>query len=149
MKSSLPQCYRDPSIKNTHTHTLESRLRASQSRFQDLASKTPCADSGKQVDSDSSQITKILQYLLFLPIYFVSFPKVLFLFIYFFNLFCCLNTKTKSNRKLQSQHQSGTEPGYVNWFVVPKVLEEQRKKFLLLKLGPHPYVSIVFFYLYN
>lgn len=55
LKSSLPQCYRDPGIKITHAHTLKSRLRASQSRLQsDLTSKTLCADSGKQVDGDFS-----------------------------------------------------------------------------------------------
>lgn len=75
-----------------------------------------------------------------------SLTFVVFLgFFCFLNLMCGLSTKNKSNRKLHSQHQSGTEPGYVNWFVVPKFLEERRKKFLLLKLGPHPYVSIVFF----
>lgn len=98
------------------------------------------------INSKNSAISSFSSCLL--RVFSQSLGFVVFLFC-FLNLMCGLSTKTKSNRKLHSQHQSGTEPGYVNWFAVPKFLEERRKKFLLLKLGPHPYVSIVFFYLYN
>lgn len=98
------------------------------------------------INSKDSAISSFSSHLLCVFSQRLGFVVVLFCF---FNLMCSLSTKSKSNRKLDSQHQSGTEPGYVNLFVVPKFLEERRKKFLLLKLGHIHMFPLSFFYLYN
>lgn len=146
-----------PWHKNTHAHTLESsseHLKAGSKAI--LHQKHFVLTLANKWMVIFYKQQKFCNIFLFFPFTLCLFPKFVFCcvfvfccLVFFFNLMCSLSTKAKSNRKLHSQHQSGTEPGYVNRFVVPKFLEERRKKFLLLKLGPHPYVSIVFFYLYN